>query len=420
MLPTVKSEKSNTPPVLRKEPARVLIVEDEPTLVEIIHDILRREIGCTVSSAPNIEEAEKALLDQQVDLVITDVNLPDGNGMSLLPSIQKNHPTASAIIITGAPSVEGAISAIRHGAVDFLPKPFDTQQLIDRIRKALDRQAVVAKEERRFDRLKEAVKRLNASRRVISKKVDLLCNDLVSAYGELSKQLDGVRTQEGFRKYVESAKDLEQLLCHAMDWLLRQMGYSNVAVWLTAEDGEFQLGAYMKYTAAGEQILTDAMKRVILPLAVRDGFAHVNGDELAEKFTPQEAALFKGQDILAVNCTYLGDSLAAVVFFRDVRSPFEAEFETLLKSVSPIFAVTLASVVRGTEHEAGSDEDDDESPFFDDKTADADNGRDSDVGGLIDPVDDEASSPPPKPQPKKKKDKQDPADWWKRGESPPF
>ncbi len=183
------------------------------------------------------------------------------------------------------------------------------------------------------------MKRLNASRRVISKKVDLLCNDLVAAYGELSKQLDGVRTQEGFRKYVENAKDLEQLLCHAMDWLLRQMGYSNVAVWLTAEDGDFQLGAYMKYTVAGEQILTDAMKRVILPMATRDGLTHVSGDEIIEKFTPQEAQFFKGQDILAVNCTYLGDSLAAVVFFRDSRSAFEQEFEALLKSVSPIFAV---------------------------------------------------------------------------------
>jgi FixJ family two-component response regulator len=406
MLPTVKSEKSDTPPVLRKEPARVLIVEDEPTLVEIIHDILRREIGCTVSSAPNIEEAERALLDQQVDLVITDVNLPDGNGMNLLPSIQKNHPTASAIIITGAPSVEGAISAIRHGAVDFLPKPFDTQQLIDRIRKALDRQAVVAKEERRFDRLKEAVKRLNASRRVISKKVDLLCNDLVAAYGELSKQLDGVRTQEGFRKYIETAKDLEQLLCHAMDWLLRQMGYCNVAVWLTAEDGEFQLGAYMKYTAPGEPILTDAMKRVILPLAVRDTQVHISGDELQEKFTPQEAALYKGQDILAVNCTYLGDSLAALVFFRDAKSPFENEFESLLKQVSPIFAVALASVVRGTEHEAEY-EDQDVGPFID-------KNEDRAPGGTAGPEEE------PKQDNTKKRPKEDPADWWKRGDMPPF
>ena len=58
---------------------------------------------------------------------------------------------------------------------------------------------------------------------------------------ELSKQLDVVRTQEGFRKLLNEAKDLEQLLCHAMDWLLRQLGYCNVAIWLTASLPYFSL-----------------------------------------------------------------------------------------------------------------------------------------------------------------------------------
>jgi response regulator of citrate/malate metabolism len=395
MVPTARSEKpkvpAHQPPP--SQPPRVLLVEDEPALVEVVNDVLHRDMGCRVIAAPNLARAKEILATQAIDLVITDIHLPDGNGINLLPALRKHHPTAAAIVITGNPSMDGAISAMQGGAVDFVAKPFDSRQLLERIRAALARQAVLAKEGRRFDRLRDAVKRLNASRRVISKKVDLLCNDLVSAYGELSKQLDNVRTQEGFRKYVENAKDLEQLLCHAMDWLLRQMGYSNVAVWLTAEDGEYQLGAYMKYTAAGEPLLVDAMKRVILPLVVRDSLAHVSGDDLADKFTPQEAALFKGQDVLAVNCTYLGDSLAAVVFFRDAKTPFEEEFETLLKSVSPIFAVTLASVVRGSENDA-------DSPFLDKP----------ENGGVVEPDE----------EPEKKKKKVDPADWWKRGEAPPF
>lgn len=399
MVPTAKSENKTKGAASATTPApRVLLVEDEPALVEVVNDILYRDLGCTVVAAPNIEQAEKILASQPIELVITDINLPDGNGMHLLPAIRRHHPTASAIVITGDPSVDSAICALRGGAVDFVPKPFNTVQLLEHVRKALDRQAALARDEKRIDRLRHAVRRLNASRRVITKKVDLLCNDLVTAYGEISKQLDGVRTQEGFRKYVENAKDIEQLLCHAMDWLLRQMGYSNVAVWLAAEDGEYQLGAYMKYTAAGEPILTDAMKRVILPRVVRDGLTHINGDDLSEQFTPQEASFYKGQDILAVNCTYLGDSLAAIVFFRDARSPFEDEFETLLKDVSPIFAVTLASVVRGTENDA----DEEEGPFLDK------------IEGS------EGNTAEPDDQPRKKQGKIDPADWWKRGESPPF
>src|SRR5205823_5756816 len=174
------------------------------------------------------------------------------------------HPRASAIVITGQPTMDGAIDAIRQGAVDFLPKPFSADALLTRVNKALAVQAAGAKVQRRLDRLRDAVKRLNEARRLVSKKVDLLCNDLIGAYGELSKQLDVVRTQEGFRKLMADAKDLEQMLCHAMDWLLRQLGYSNVAIWLAGEDAEYQLGAYMKYTIPGEPALTEALKDGLL------------------------------------------------------------------------------------------------------------------------------------------------------------
>ena len=387
-----KTQKQKSPP---PQPPRVLVVDDEPNLVEVIDDVVGRGMGCRVVTAATVAQARKILASQPIELMVADLNLPDGDGMSLLPALREHQPGASAIIITGAPTVSGAIGAMRGGAVDFVPKPFSQTHLVERVQKALDRQAFAARQEKRFGKLRDAVRRLNESRRLISKKVDLLCNDLVSAYGELSRQLDGVRTQEGFRKYVEKAHDLEQLLCHAMDWMLRQMGYANVGVWLSADDGDFQLGAYMKYTVAGEQILTDALKRVLLPRAARDGLVRLKGEDLEDKLTPQEMALLKGQEIVAVNCTYLGESLAALVFFRDAKSPFTAEDESLLKQVSPIFAVSLASVVRGADGEDGSDADG-ETPFFD------------------------GTAEPEKKDPKKQKKKEDAADWWKRGEAPPF
>jgi hypothetical protein len=234
------------------------------------------------------------------------------------------------------------------------------------------------------------VRRLGEARRVISKKVDLLCNDLVTAYSELSKQFDGVRHQEGFRKYIGQAHDLEQLLCHAMDWLMRQVGYSNVAIWLAGEDGEFQLGAYMKYTLAGENLLTEALKRVVLPTAVRDGALHTQAKNLAARFTPQELSILGNQDLLAVNCTYLGESLATIMFFRDNKSPFTGDDQSLLRAISPIFAIALASMVRGGFTEDGPDE----NPFFSGDTLEEE-----------------------KDKPRRDRDS---ADWWKKGEPPPF
>jgi FixJ family two-component response regulator len=400
MAAVAKSDKSKRP----APPApRVLIVDDEPNLVEAIGDVVGPGgMGCRILSDASIAQARKVLTTTTIDLMVADVHLPDGDGMSLLPALRQHQPLASAIVITGSPSVDGAISALRGGAADFVPKPFSNAQLAERVKKALERQSVLARQERRFGKMRDAVRRLNESRRIISKKVDLLCNDLVSAYGVLWRQLDGVRTQEGFRKYVANAKDLEQLLCHSMDWMLRQMGYANVAVWLSAEDGEFQLGAYMKYTVPGETLLTDALKRTLLPRVAKDGYVRLRGDDLGDKLTPQELSFLKGQDVVAVNCTYLGESLAALVFFRDAKAPFTDDDEALLKSVSPIFAVSLASVVRDAEDGDGggdkdSDKDGDGSPFFD--------------GGA--PEDNNKSN-------KKKPKKEDAADWWKRGEDPPF
>lgn len=364
---------------------RILIVDDEPHLIELIGDLIRQSVRCQVLSAHTLDEARRVMAAQNIHLLVADVHLPDGDGMSLLPLLRERQPCSTAIIMTGAPSLDGAISALREGALDFVPKPFTNDQLIDRVKKALEQQSRLERNEQRFERLRDAVKRLNAARRMISRKVDLLCNDLVTAYGELSRQLDGVRTQEGFRKYIEEAVDLEQLLCHAMDWLLRQMGYCNVAVWLAADEGEFQLGAYMKYTVPGEPILIDALKRVLLPLAAKDGVTHVRANDLETRLTPQEMHYLRHHDVLAVNCTYLGEPLAAMVFFRDAKAVFTADDEALVKAISPIFAVALTKAVR---QESG------ESPFYD---GEPDTGHSENL-----PAHDDSS------------------DWWKHGGEAPF
>jgi FixJ family two-component response regulator len=366
----------------------VLVVDDEPELIELIGEVVKTQVDCKIVSAATVEEARSILARESVEVLVTDVHLPDGDGMSLLPQLREQQPNASAIVITGSPSMDRAITAIRGGAIDFVTKPFSNEQLIERVRSAIERHSQNVKRDKRIDRLREAVKRLNDSRKLISKKVDLLCNDLISAYGDLSRQLEDVRTQDGFRKFIAEAKDLEQLLCHSMDWLLREIGYANVSVFLASDEGVFQLGAYMKYTVPGETLVTEALRRVIVPMAVKDAIVHFPGKTLSDRLTSQEMAFMKDQDVLAVNCTYLGESLASIVFFRDEKNGFKEIDADLLRQIGPIFAIELATVVR---------ESSEDSPFCEGGTEAEEKGN------------------APKKRPKK-----DPADWWKNGEEPPF
>src|SRR5690348_10536359 len=98
-----------TPNASKADPPRVLVVDDEASLREVIEDIVRDGIKCRVVSASNVAEAKKVLLTQSIQLMVADINLPDGDGTSLLPLLQRHQPTASAIMITGAPSMARAI-----------------------------------------------------------------------------------------------------------------------------------------------------------------------------------------------------------------------------------------------------------------------------------------------------------------------
>lgn len=378
MSPTVLTTQGGT--TLRP---RILVVDDEVELLDAISDTVAARLNCRLIRAANLSEAQHIMQTQSVDLLVTDLHLPDGDGATLLPILRSRHPNAHAIVITGSPSVDGAITALRAGAVDFLLKPFAAADLAERVGRALKRQALIVKNERRLGKLRDAVRRLNDARKVVSKKVDLLCNDLISAYGELSRQLDLVRTQEGFKHFLGDIKDLEQLLCHTMDYLMRQMGYCNIAIWLAGDDSDFQLGAYMKYTLPGEQDLTEAMRGGLVKLASRDGFIHLKGDEAQEALTPAELDYLADQDILAVNCTYLGEVLGVIVCFRDADKGFIEADAACVKSISPLFAVSLAAVVRPTGGEHGGG------------------------GNLLENDDDDDS-----------RGRGD--DWWKKGEAPPF
>jgi FixJ family two-component response regulator len=371
---------------------RVLIVDDERDVVELMNDALSRNIDCRLVCARNYADAHRVLQTQSVDLLVVDLRLPDGNGAELLATLRKRHPLASAIVVTGNPSVDGAITALRHGAVDFLAKPFGVDEFLRRTRNALHRQALVTKSENRIDRLRVAVRKLNEARRLVSKKVDLLCNDLVSAYGDLSRQLDLVRTSESFRGAITNSDNLEQMLCHAMDWMLRQIGYANVAVWLAGGEDDFQLGAYMKYTIPGDGPLTEAMRNGILNRIRKEDLVHLEDDEAMTQLSADELRFLRGQTVVGVHCTYLGESLACLVLFREGSKPFTEEDLATLRIISPIFGVTLATMVR-----QDVDEEDAESPEED--------------GGLMDR--DEQDKPA-------KRRKKDDGDWWKNGEPPPF
>ncbi len=117
-------------------PVRVLVVDDEPHICEAVKKALAR-VGYSVDAAPNAEAALVRLEQTQIDLVLCDIKLPGIDGIELTERIKESHPETVVIMITGYASIESAVASIKRGAVDYLCKPFDPEELRRVVARAL-------------------------------------------------------------------------------------------------------------------------------------------------------------------------------------------------------------------------------------------------------------------------------------------
>ncbi|HXK56722.1 MAG TPA: sigma-54 dependent transcriptional regulator, partial [Gammaproteobacteria bacterium] len=113
-----------------------LIVDDEPDILELL-DITLARMDIDAYKAVDLAQARTLLTQQTFDLCLTDMRLPDGNGIDLVKLISKNHPQLPVAVITAHGNMESAIQALKAGAFDFASKPIDLQMLRQLVRSAL-------------------------------------------------------------------------------------------------------------------------------------------------------------------------------------------------------------------------------------------------------------------------------------------
>ncbi len=118
--------------------ARILVVDDDAAIRAVVSEAMRRE-GYHVHAVASIAAQADALERFRPDLLITDVVLPDGNGLDVLPSILASWPDLPIIILSAQNTLTTAVRATEQGAFDYLPKPFDLDALAQAVRGGLSR-----------------------------------------------------------------------------------------------------------------------------------------------------------------------------------------------------------------------------------------------------------------------------------------
>ena len=126
--------------------ARLLVVDDEESVALTVSEVLRQE-GYEVETASNGNEAI-ALLDQtEYDLVLTDLHMEGGDGLSVLTEVRRRAPLTISIVLTGFASVESAIAALRQGAYDYLIKPCIIDDLKMTVRRGVEHRRLMLAEQ---------------------------------------------------------------------------------------------------------------------------------------------------------------------------------------------------------------------------------------------------------------------------------
>lgn len=121
---------------------RILVVDDEPTISGMLNEALQKK-NYVVRTANSGKEAVEQIESAEYDLVITDLYLPDFNGMEILRTVKKVEPETGVIIITAHSSVETAVEAMRVGAYDYLTKGFSLDEIEVTVEKFFNYQALL-------------------------------------------------------------------------------------------------------------------------------------------------------------------------------------------------------------------------------------------------------------------------------------
>ena len=119
------------------ERMKLLLVDDEPRYLQTTQKLIERK-GIETWTAQSGEEALKLLDTRTIHVVILDVKMPGMDGNETLKAIKADHPMTEVIMLTGHATVDSAIDGLKSGAWDYLMKPTDIEQIVEKAEEAFD------------------------------------------------------------------------------------------------------------------------------------------------------------------------------------------------------------------------------------------------------------------------------------------
>jgi two-component system, NtrC family, response regulator AtoC len=142
----------------------ILLVDDDKEILKALSQTIKQD-NTQIFMSENISEALLVLEEEEIDIILSDLVLPDGNGIDLLKKIKQERPETLFILMTGHSTVDNAVDALKSGAFDYITKPFNITEVRHLVDKAVGQLAVVKENEQ----LKEELTRLKGFDNIIGR-----------------------------------------------------------------------------------------------------------------------------------------------------------------------------------------------------------------------------------------------------------
>jgi len=313
-------------------------------------------------TANSAEEACALLREQRIQIALVSEASNQATTGSLIARLQEVQPRLTTVLMTDQPDAQRVIEAMREGVSDVIPQPFDIEQANEAVRRALASRQGERKLRKRIRKLKRTCRKLAAARSEVSRQVNVICNDVVTAYQELAEQLQNVENSSEYTALIGNELDLERLLRESLEYLLKKIGPMNAAVFLPATMDEFSLGGYINYdwSSGSPEMLLQHLGDVVAPrVAEHPGVLHITDNRTLEEWIGDDAGYLEDCHVLGTTCCKDEDPLAVLVMFRDEQFPFQPEAIETVHAVSMELAEYLHKIIR-VHHRHLPDVDEDE------------------------------------------------------------
>ena len=335
-------------------PVRLMLVDRDPAL----RQALQQGAGdqSTVLYADSLAKARVLLQDEgPVDVAVIDPDMADGSGLDFANELTRGKSVTQALVVSESNDLTLAQDAMRAGATDYLVKQRGAEELIDaalladRVHAALQRRDEAYEQARRIRRLKKLCRRLDAARSEVSDQVDILCNDLVTAYQELAVQMQESIHTSGYTAVLGEELDLEIVLRKTLEYLINKSGPCNAAIFLPASMDEYSLGGYVNYDCpkGSVDMLLDHLADTLAPrIGEHDQMVHVRDNAGMQALLGDDWNHLAGCRLLTFACIAEDEPLAIIALFRDAGQPFPDGLEDTCRTVAGVLGETLAKIIR--------------------------------------------------------------------------